>query len=121
MHLDVARPGIKGILQINPTSECLDFSLAGLNFGSSQQFRRGERLIIDLRVYDIEVHELRAEVITSQRRDNGLYCTGVRFCFEEKSMQKPEISHALLKIEDKLRVANEYPLSTNPADLSANL
>ncbi|MCB1693460.1 MAG: PilZ domain-containing protein [Pseudomonadales bacterium] len=111
LELDVARPGIKGILSINPTSECLDFSLAGLQFSSPKQFSKGEKLILDLRVYEIHIRELKAQVITSKARAKGLFCTGVRFCFEEKSMQRPEISHALLQIEDKLRSAQEYPFT----------
>lgn len=118
LSLDVARPGIKGILSLNPTGECLNFSLAGLNFGSSQAFQLGERLVLDLSVYDISVSELKAEVVNTTKREKDLYCTGVRFCFEEKAMQKPEISHALLQIEDKLRVAEQYPYAY-AADVSS--
>ena len=107
--LDVARPGIKGILSINPSSECLNFSLAGLQFGSKQPFKKGERLILDLRVYELEADEIRAQVVNCQDHGDGTWCTGVRFCFEEKPMQRPEISHVLLQIEDKLRLAQEFP------------
>jgi len=107
--LEVARPGIKGMLRITPSSECLDFAIAGLQFGSKERFKKGERLVLDLRVYDVEVRELLAQVVSSQPREDNMYCTGVRFCFELKSMQRPEISRALLRIEDKLRVAQQYP------------
>ena len=109
MSLEVVRPGIKGILKVAPSSECIDFAIGGLRFGSAEQFQKGERLVLDVRVNDVEVRELLAQVVSSQPRDRSTYCTGVRFCFEAKSMQLPEISRALLRIEDKLRVAQEYP------------
>lgn len=113
LELDVARPGIKGILTLNPNSECMDFGLAGLRFGSNEQFRIGEHLILDLRVYGVVVNELQAEVISCIPQSGGMYCTGVRFCFELKTMQRPEISHALLHIEDKLRAVQEYPFAVD--------
>ncbi|MEX2328016.1 MAG: hypothetical protein WD558_09820 [Pseudomonadales bacterium] len=113
LELDVARPGIKGILALSPTSECMDFCLAGLRFGSRQQFETGEYLVLDLRVYGIVINELAAEVMSCTPEENGSYCTGVRFCFEQKSMQNPEISHALLHIEDRLRAAQKYPFAAN--------
>ena len=112
LELEVARPGIKGILSVNPSAECLDFSLTGLQFGSDQPFRQGEKVIVDLRVYDLRADELRASVVSSEKKDNGMWCTRLRFCFEDKSMQKPEISHSLLKIEDRLRIATEFPMSS---------
>ena len=107
--LDVARPGIKGILRVTPSSECLDFGIAGLQFGSAEPFQQGERLVLDIRVNDVELRELVAQVVSSQQKEDDMYCTGVRFCFELKSMQTPKISRALLQIEDKLRVAQQYP------------
>jgi len=109
LAVDVARPGIKGILEVHPNSECLNFSLGGLRFGSNQQFQEGEPLIVDLRVHEIEIAELHAQVVACTPHDGGMYCTGVRFCFEDKNMQRPEVSRALLQIEDKLRVAQEFP------------
>ena len=109
LALDVARPGIKGILKVSPTSECLDFGIAGLQFGSSEQFRKGERLVLDLRAYDLEAREIIAQVVSSEPRGDAMFCTSVRFCFELKRMQRPEINRVLLRIEDKLRMAAQYP------------
>lgn len=112
LELDVARPGIKGILQVNASSECLDFSLAGLQFGSATKFKEGERLVIDMRVYEVILRELRVQVVScSPKEVDGycMYCTSVRFCFEMKGMKRPEINRGLLQIEDKLRVAQQYP------------
>lgn len=120
LELSVARPGIKGILSVNPTCECLNFSLTGLQFGSEQVFKIGERLILDLRVFDVMAEELRARVVNCESNDDGMYCTCVRFCFEEKSMQRDDINHALLRIEDRLRICNEYPLSAPIAGQSIN-
>ena len=109
LSLGVARPGIKGILKVSPSSECLDFGIAGLKFGSTEQFREGERLILDLRVFELEARELIAEVVSSEPKVDNVFCTSVRFCFELKRMQRPEISRVLLRIEDKLRTAEQYP------------
>ncbi len=112
LELDVARPGIKGILALNPTVECLNFSITGLQFGAEDSFKVGERLILDLRVFEIQARELRSQVVSCEyNTEAGLWCTSVRFCFEDKSMQGEEINHALLQIEDKLRIANEFPVA----------
>ena len=60
IELAVARPGIKGILSVKPTVECLDFSLTGLNFASDQAFQANETVIIDLCVFGLRADELRA-------------------------------------------------------------
>ena len=107
--LNVARPGIKGLLRLNPTAECLDFSLAGVRFATEQVMQPGEALILDLCVYDIELTEIYVEVISCTQLENGLWCCKVKFCLEDKRMQQPDIRHCLLKIEDKLRSLKQYP------------
>lgn len=109
LALNVTRPGIKGILRVTPFSECLDFGIAGLEFGSTEQFRHGERLVMDLRVYELEVRELIAQVVSCQSKGEAMFCTNARFCLELKSMQRPEINRILLRIEDRLRMAQQYP------------
>jgi hypothetical protein len=111
LAIDIARPGLRGILSVSPLVECFNFSRTGLKFGSDRSFRIGEKLILDLRVFDIQVHEVCAEVVTSERLESGGWCCGVRFCFEDKNMQRPEVHHALLQIEAKLRAADEFPYS----------
>lgn len=110
LEVDVAKPGIKGMLTISPSSQCLDFCLAGLRFESDQAFEPGETLFLDLRVYGVAVREIKARVISCVPHERH-YCVGVRFCFEEKSMQRPEISHGLLHIEDRLRTAQAFPIN----------
>lgn len=107
--LDVARRGIKGILRINPLSECLDFGIAGLRFGSSQQYQKGEWLVLDLRLYELEAREIIAQVVDSQPGGDAVFCTSVRFCFERRRMQLPRMSRDLLRIADKLRMVAQYP------------
>ncbi len=107
--LNVARPGIKGMLRLNPTVECLDFSLKGLQFASKQRFKPGQILILDLCVHELELMEMYGEVVSCKQEENGLWRCGVRFCLEDKRMQKREITHCLLKIEDKLRSFCHFP------------
>ena len=109
LSINVARPGITGFLKLNPTSECLDFSLSGIQFGSNQPFRVSEKLVLDMIVRDVEISEIPVVVVNSTEEDKGTFCTSVKFCFDTSRMQKPEIMHCLLQIEDQLRVANEFP------------
>lgn len=107
----VARPGIAGFLRINPRGKCLNFCLAGLQFGSDQAFKPGDQVVLDLNVADIHLRELNGVVVKSLREDNGTWCTGIRFCFNDKRMQRPLVTRSLLQIEDKLRSAAIYPYS----------
>lgn len=109
LELKVARPGIKGILTLNPEAECLNFSRSGLQFECDRRFKVGDRLVVDLNVFDIALHELSAIVMSVKDEANGLLCCGIRFCLEERRMQKPRIMHALLQIEDKLRSTHAFP------------
>lgn len=110
--LNVARPGIKCFLRLNPTAECLNFSLTGLQFTSEQVMQTGEALVLDLCVYDIELMEIYAEVVSCTPEGDDLWCSGVKFCLQDKRMQHPDIRHRLLKIEDKLRSLSRYPGTT---------
>jgi hypothetical protein len=110
--LNVARPGIKGFLKVNPCAECMDFSLTGLQFSCEQPMVTGEALVLDLCVSDIELNEIYGEVVSCKQENDGSWCCGVSFSFADKRMQKPEIKHSLLMIEDKLRSINEFPETT---------
>ena len=109
LTLNVARPGIAGFLKLTPTSRCIDFSLSGLQFSSNQKFRMDEKLILDLIIGDVELYEASARVIQCDQEDGGTYYTRVKFTLDTGRMKKPEVMHALLKIEDCLRLATEYP------------
>lgn len=109
LELSVARRGFAGFLRLNPSVDCLDFSLSGLQFGSNQTFKVDEKLVIDLRVRDVEISEINAVVIETEQIEPGFYCTRVRFCFQERRMKNPRVMHALLQIEDRLRVEKQYP------------
>jgi len=109
LTINVARPGLAGFLVSNPRSECLDFSLAGLQFDCQQSFQPGDKLILDLCVADIMLKELNGVVVRSREEDDGSWCTGVKLCFKQRRMQRPHIMRKLLQIEDKLRCAQAYP------------
>ena len=109
LTLNVARPGITGFLKLAPTSNCMNFSLSGIQFGTNQPFRHDEKLILDLVIGDIELYELNARVVIYGPEQQAPFCTRVEFDFATRRMQKPEVMHALLQIEDRLRLASEYP------------
>tara|TARA_R110002072_G_scaffold64_9_gene414 strand:- start:3931 stop:4329 length:399 start_codon:yes stop_codon:yes gene_type:complete len=109
LELNVARRGIAGFLKLNPTADCLDFSLSGLQFGCSQPYKIDEKLVLDLKVRDLELNEVNAVVVESELIEPGLYCIRVKFCFQDRHMKNPRIMLALLKIEDSLRVEKLYP------------
>jgi hypothetical protein len=107
--LSVARPGFKSFFQPNPETECRNFSLSGIQFASTQPMKPGEVLVVDLRYFEIDLTEIYCEVVHCQKEKSGLWNSGVKFCFEDKRMQKREISHCLLMIQDKLRSLTNYP------------
>ena len=109
LELKVARRGIVGFLRLNPTADCLDYSQTGLQFGSDQEFKIDEKLVLDLRVRNLELDEINAVVVECVQQETGLYCTRVKFCFLETHMKNPRITRALLQIEDRLRIQREYP------------
>lgn len=100
--INVARPGITGFFRLNPTAECLNFSLSGMQLETEQRLNESERLIIDIFVDQIELHELDAEVRSCKKTDQGYRC-GINFCLDEKRMQRADVRRALLLIEDKLK------------------
>ena len=111
LTLSVARTGIKGLLRINPSSsKCLDMSLSGIHFNSNQKFTPDEKLVLDLCVRETELKEINAIVLDSQRHEDGYWCTRAKFCFQAKRMQKPGVTSKLLKIVDRIRAENEFPL-----------
>lgn len=109
LSLEIARPGIQGIIRTNPTAECLNFSLTGLQFDCPQELKTGEKILIDIAVDDLALRELRAEIVSQQPIQDDHFCYGARFCLESPEMKKPDIHHVLLQIEDKLKVMQEYP------------
>ena len=94
---------------MSSASECFDFSLSGIQFGSKESFQVNDKLVLDLIVRDVELSEIPAVVVNSKEEDEGMFCTAVKFCFDSSRMKKPDIMHALLRIEDQLRVAQQYP------------
>lgn len=110
LSLSVHRPGIAGILRLNPTAECLNFSLNGLQFGSEQRMKVGEKLVIDIAVADIEVTEIPCEVRSCKEEDDG-WCCGIQFDLGDKRIHQRNVMHCLLKIEDRLRSYRDYPTS----------
>ncbi len=106
LKVDVSRPGIRGLIRTNPTAECLNFSRTGLQFDCPQKLEPGENLLIDIEVDEINLNEIKAEVITRQNTVSGDYCHGVRFCLED--VTRDDVFHHLLLIEDKLKSYSEY-------------
>lgn len=107
--VDVARPGIRGMLSVNPHTHCFNIDRSGLRFSCTKDFQPGERLVLDVRAFSIEAHELSAVVTDREELDDGTWCCVARFCFEERHMKNPTVFHALLQIEQKLQSNDEYP------------
>lgn len=108
LQLTIAYPGIKGMLRFNPVVECIDFNSIGLQFKCKTSFRMDDRLVIDLCMLEECIHELSGVVCYTRKLDDTYLC-GVRFCFEEKRMQKEEVKRTLLNIESNLRLNDQYP------------
>ncbi len=116
--LNVTRPGIKGFLQLSPTADCLNFSLSGLQFLCQKPMKPGEPLILDLCFFDINLTEIYGEIVSCEQQESGAWRCGLRFCFEDKRMQRHDVSQCLLEIEHKLRALDEYPPATQEHSLS---
>lgn len=109
--LSVARPGLTGILRVNPaSSKCLEICSSGIQFRSNQQFFAQEKLVLDLFFHDTNMKELNAVVSESQNDQEGRWSTRANFCFKAKRMQKPSVTTKLLSIIDRLRMEDEFPL-----------
>lgn len=111
LSLDIARPGIKGIIRTNPTAECLNFSRTGLQFDCTQELNLDEKLVIDISVDDIVLRDLSAAVVSCKETEAGSYCYGARFCLEQSKMKKETIHRNLLRIEEKLKLFENFPVA----------
>jgi hypothetical protein len=109
LNVDIARPGFTGMIKDNPTAECVNFSLSGVQFDCVQKLKANEKLLIDIELDDIALQELVAEVISYLELEDGTWCYGARFCHESVEMKKSEVQHGLLRIEDKLKSWQEFP------------
>jgi hypothetical protein len=109
ISLEVARPGIAGIIRANPDGDCLNFSRTGMQFQCAQTMKAGAPLLLDLAIGDLVVHELPAEVVSSHQNEDKSWCHGVRFCLEKVRKQKQALYRKLLQIEDRLKLFEKYP------------
>ena len=106
LSVDISRPGIRGLIRTNPNAECMNFSRTGMQFDCRQKLEPGEKLLIDIEVDEIDLHDLKAEVVSRQQASSGDWCHGVRFCLED--VKKDEVFRALLQIEDRLKSLSTY-------------
>lgn len=115
LNVSIARAGLRGIFGKKPPAECTNFSRTGLQFDCAKDLSTGEKVLVDVDMEDLSLHELKAEVITKKPVKNHGWCYGVRFCLEET--RKADVFHILLMIEDRLKSALER--SDEPLDQTA--
>lgn len=96
------------MLRLDSAVECLNFSRSGLRFESEKPFQVDERVVLDLRIFGIDIKELCGMISNVQQHEDRYTC-GVRFCFEDKHMQKNEVMRTLLQIESNLKSYEDYP------------
>ena len=109
LTIRVARRGFMGLLKLSPNSQCVEFSLSGLQFHSDQKFKINQKLVIDLCLHNIDAKEINAVVLTCDSYGANHFCTEVKFCFESKHMQHKRVEQVLRMIEDKFRLAEQFP------------
>jgi len=109
LTLRVARRGFIGLLILSPNSACVEFSLSGLKFQSDQSFKINQKLVIDLCLHNIDAKEINAVVLNCAPDGANSYCTEVKFCFESKHMRHKRVEQVLRMIEDKFRLAEQFP------------
>ena len=110
LRVQVHKPGLGGMLRTPPTV-CVDFSLSGLQVTTRQSFHVGEQVVLDLRLLDVHIHEMRGIVCTARADDQEAtgYRYGIRFCFEAgKYMRTISVSDCLRRIASYLNVNRVY-------------
>ena len=109
LMIQVARRGFMGLLKLSPNTKCIEFSLSGMRFQSDQPFKVNQTLVIDLCLRDIEAKEINAVVLNCIASGDHHFCTEVEFCFESRHMQHKRVEQVLRMVEDKFRLAEEFP------------
>ena len=95
--------GIGGVLRAARSTECIDFSLSGLQILCAQHFAVGENVIIDLSLLDVRVQEMTG-IVCTVRPEGGGFRYGIRFCFEAgKHMRTSSVSDCLRRIASYLK------------------
>ena len=108
LGVQVHTPGLRGVLLMPPTTQCVDFSLSGVQVDCRQHFRVGDHVIIDLRLLEVRVEEMSGVVCTARPEGDG-YRYGLRFCFEAgKHMRTAWVSDCLRRIAGHLKQHSVY-------------
>ena len=107
--IQVALRGFMGLLKLSPNTEFIEFSLSGIRFQSDQPFKVNQTLVMDLCLCGIEAKEINAVVLNCTASGDNHFCTAVEFCFENKHMQHKRVEQVLQMVENKFRLADEFP------------
>ena len=70
---------------------------------SDQALTVGDRLLVDIELDDLALHELAMEVSSVHETGPGSWCYGAKFCFDHPRMKKDQVFHHLLMFEERLR------------------
>jgi len=80
-----------------------------MRFQSDQPFKVNQTLVIDLCLCDIEAIEINAVILNCIASGDLHFCTELEFCFESRHMQHKRVEQVLRMVEDKFRLAEEFP------------
>ena len=98
-----------GLLKLSPNTESIGFSLSGIRFQSDQPFKVNQTLVIDLCLCSIEAKEINAVVLDCNAYGDNHFCAAVELCFKNKHMQHKRVEQVLQMVENKFRLADEFP------------
>ena len=132
--VELHKPGLRGVLERPDTTLCIDFSASGLQVSCARALHAGERVLADLRLFELHIDELECEVcsvheplplLTLQqtwrtapseaaiapeaRADRGRFSYGLQFSFARaRYMRSQQVSDALRRIGFALKQNATY-------------
>ena len=62
LSVELHKPGLRGVLARADHTQCIDFSASGLQVVCARALHAGERVIADLRLFELHIDELECEV-----------------------------------------------------------
>ena len=114
LTVELYKPGLRGVLARPESTQCIDFSISGLQVCSARALHAGERVLVDLRLFDLHIDELECAVCSvreypSGSQPHGLLRCGLRFDFAHgRYMRSQQVSDALRRIGFALKQNARY-------------
>lgn len=125
LTVDLHKPGLRGVLGRPEATQCIDFSVTGLQVCCGRTLNAGDRVVVDLRLYELHIDELECTVCSARPfiRQGSLqgatqsatpgatdqYLYGLQFSFSRgRFMRSEQVGNALRRIGFALKQNATY-------------